>query len=139
MRMAIMGERYKVDARRAFEMGMVTEVVPKDKLLARATELANHIKEASPAATRAVVAGFWDVFTNAPYEKGKWYAQMYAQQARQIDGKEGILAWVERRTPAWPSLTTWSPPWDTVRITFEGRATDVATDVKKLRTPGTPG
>lgn len=139
MRMAAMGENYKIDARRALEFGMVTEVVPKDRLLARATELANYIKEASPAATRAAVAGFWDVFTCAPLDKGRWYAQMYSQQARHMDGKEGALAWLEGRAPVWPSLTSWSPPWTPIRISFVGRQTDVGTDVKEVRTPGTPG
>lgn len=139
LRMAIMGERYKVDAKRAFETGMVTEIVPKAKLLGRAVEIAGYIKEASPAATRAVVGGFWDVFTTAPYTKQLWYGQIFSQQARKMDGQEGVLSWVENRAPVWPSATTWSPPWEPVRITFKGRSADVSVDVKSLRQPGTPG
>ena len=139
LRMAIMGDRFKVDAQRAYEVGMATEVTPKDKLLTRATEIALQIADASPAATRAVVAGFWDVFTRTPYSKALWFAQIFAQQARRIDGKEGTLAHVEGRNPEWPSRTTWSPPWTPHRINFEGRSEDVGSDVKELRRPGTPG
>ena len=52
LRMAYMGKRYRVDAERAFQIGMVTEVVPRANLLDRATDIANKIAEASAAATQ---------------------------------------------------------------------------------------
>ena len=106
LRMAYLGEKFKLGAQRACELGMVTEVVPANKLMARATELEELIERNSPAATRGAVAGFWDAYAVIPYDKGKWYAHVYDQQARYIDGREGAAAWVEGREPVWSSLTT---------------------------------
>jgi enoyl-CoA hydratase/carnithine racemase len=115
LRMAYMGNRYRVDPQRALQMGMVTEVVPRASLLDRATEIANAIAEASAAATQGVVATFWDTW-NLPYDSARFFGQIYGQQARTIDGQEGALAWTDGRSPNWPSETTWSPPWPPLKM-----------------------
>lgn len=119
LRMAYLGATYKVSAQRAYQLGMVTEVVPRGQLMSRATQLAGMIKDASPAAVRAVVACYWKTVSK-PYKEARLIAPLDAQQARTMDGKEGYLAWVEGRTPAWPSATTfpWPPPWPPVTVRF---------------------
>lgn len=119
LRMAYMGSAYKVSAQRAYELGMVMEVVPRGQLMHRATQLAEMIKEASPAAVRGVVAVYWKTVSK-PYKEARLIAPLDAQQARTMDGKEGYLAWVEKRTPVWPStsLFPWPPPWPPVTIRY---------------------
>lgn len=112
LRMAYMGAKYKVKADRAFQLGMVAEVVPAGRLMERAADLADMIKDASPAAVRAVVAAYWRTISK-PYDEARMIAPLDAQQARTIDGKEGHIAWDEGRAPVWPSSTTfpWPPAW----------------------------
>lgn len=101
LRIAFMGKRYRVDAERALQLGIVTEIVPRDQLLERATELAGHVKEASPAALQAIVAAFWDT-VSLPYDQARYWGQAYALQVRNMaDGREGPIAWAEGRAPVW--------------------------------------
>jgi len=53
MRMTLMGSKERVDARRAAELGIVTEVVPGPSLAGRAREIAGLIASNSTAAVRA--------------------------------------------------------------------------------------
>ena len=112
LRMAYMGAKYKVTAQRAYQLGMANEVAPKAQLMTRVAQLASYITEASPAAVRAVVAGYWRTVSK-PYQETLHIAPLDAQQARTMDGKEGYLAWDEGRKPVWPSTTLfpWPPAW----------------------------
>ena len=115
LRMAYAGGRFKVGADQAFQVGMATEVVADDKLLARATELAKQMADASPAAIQALVAGYWDT-VDMPYGQARFIAKLFGQQARQMDGQEGHTALLEGRKPSWPSDKEWGLPWPAVRL-----------------------
>lgn len=52
LRMALMGKHERMSAQRAYELGLVTEVVPADKLMQRAWEIAGVICRNSPLAVR---------------------------------------------------------------------------------------
>lgn len=119
LRLAYQGDAFRIGADRAYQLGLATEVTPNGKLHERAAELAGYIGEASPAAVRALIAGYWDS-VNLPYGQARLIAPLFGQQARTMDAKEGHAAAVEGREPVWPSLTSWSPPWPPFRLPTSG-------------------
>src|SRR5690606_32100016 len=52
LRMAIMGKHERMSAQRAYDLGMITEVVPHEKLLERAREIAAILDSNAPLAVR---------------------------------------------------------------------------------------
>lgn len=54
LRMAFMGNKERLDAQRAYQLGIVTEIVAHDKLMDRATEIALAICEQGPLAIAAI-------------------------------------------------------------------------------------
>jgi enoyl-CoA hydratase/carnithine racemase len=59
MRLSLMGNYERLSARRAYEIGMVTEVVPADELEARARELAAIIASQPKLAIEGTVRAIW--------------------------------------------------------------------------------
>ena len=59
MRLALAGSSYRLSAARAYDVGLVAEVVDEDQLLARATELARVIGSASSEQNAAAKAALW--------------------------------------------------------------------------------
>ena len=55
--MTLCGEKYRMPAERAYQLGLVDELVPPDKLMETADEIAHQIAANSPAAVHAVDAG----------------------------------------------------------------------------------
>lgn len=100
-RMALMGRAERVSSQRAYELGLVTEVVPDDQLVPRALELAQKIAANSPAATvatrRALRRLSFDQFW--PFLELAWQDVMdhWAHE----DSREGPAAFAEKRTPVW--------------------------------------
>ncbi len=97
MQMILTGEA--VDAETARAIGLVTEVHPTESLLGRAKELAHMLGARAPL---AFVAGRdavlrsteTDLLNGIDYEK-KLYAVCMASE----DGREGLLAYAEKRDP----------------------------------------
>jgi len=88
-----------VSATEALEYGMVLEVVPADELLSRATEVARSFAANAPLAVRLAKRGIYKA-QDLPFEASfdhVNFSQVYLQQT--ADHKEGIRAFVERRTP----------------------------------------
>jgi enoyl-CoA hydratase/carnithine racemase len=52
LRMALMGRQERMSARRAYELGMVSEVVPHEHLMERAREIAALVNRNAPLAVR---------------------------------------------------------------------------------------
>ncbi len=104
LRMALLGSRERVSAARAFELGLVGEVVPKERLVDRALELAALIAEGSPAAIATTKQALWeslDVGMRDALEIGQ---RAIASHRGHPDGHEGALAFREKRKPAWQPL-----------------------------------
>ena len=97
MQMILSGE--PVDAQTAAKIGLVTEVLEQDKLMARAMELARTLGSRAPL---AFVAGRdavlrstdMDLLSGIDYEK-KLYAICMASE----DGREGLTAYDQKRDP----------------------------------------
>jgi enoyl-CoA hydratase/carnithine racemase len=101
MRMALMGrhERMKVD--RAYQLGLVSEVVEHDKLMERAREIAATVNRNAPLAVRgtrlAIRKGL-----DLPLNEAEILAEAFRERVvRTDDAKEGPLAFVEKREPQW--------------------------------------
>jgi methylglutaconyl-CoA hydratase len=88
-------------AEEAHEMGLITEVVPPEQLMARANELAAQLMENSPASlrtTKALLSGY----TREQLDRQLKSAIRENAASRQTaDFKEGITAFLEKRKPRW--------------------------------------
>ncbi len=60
LRMVLLGNDERMSARRAHEIGFVSEVVPRDRLRERARELAAKIAAKPPAAIQGSVKAIWE-------------------------------------------------------------------------------
>ncbi len=101
-RMVMLGKAERVSAERALAIGLVSEVVPPERLLARAQELAAAICESSPNAVFWSRHAIWeslDTGLGAALEMG-WDVVHQFPRAYP-DAKEGARAYVEKRKPAW--------------------------------------
>jgi len=101
LRMALLGSRERMTAQRAYEVGLVTEVVPHERLLGRARELAELILTNAPLAVwgtkMAILQGL-----GLPIPQAEEIAAGYLEVVEQSeDHHEGPRSFVERRQPAW--------------------------------------
>jgi len=89
------------DAAEAHRYGLVNEIVPQDRLLARARELAAQILESSPSSVRAtkkLINGF------IAKQLDQQIADAIEDNARirtTDDFREGLSAFLEKRKPVW--------------------------------------
>ncbi len=101
MRMAIMGKHERMPAPRAYELGLVSEVVPHDDLVARALEIAAVVNRNAPLAVRgtrlAIRRGL-----DLPMHDAEVMAETFRERVvRTDDAKEGPQAFMEKRPPEW--------------------------------------
>ncbi|SOD72113.1 enoyl-CoA hydratase/carnithine racemase [Jatrophihabitans sp. GAS493] len=100
-RLALLGRSERWSAEHALAVGLVTEVVPPERLVERAMELANVIAANSPAAvaaTRHALRSVQRRLLHDELEQG-WIAVQ--QHWTHPDCVEGPTAFAERRPPAW--------------------------------------
>jgi len=101
MRMALMGRHERMSAQRAYELGLVSEVVEHDRLIERARELAARVNRNAPLAVRgtrlAIRRGL-----DLPMHEAEIMAEAFRERVvRTDDAKEGPRAFVEKRDPVW--------------------------------------
>lgn len=101
MRMALLGAKERMSAERALAVGLVTEVVPHEKLMERARELAGMICENSPLAVWGTKMGILRGL-GLPIEQAEEISVAYLEVVEQTeDHDEGPRAFMEKRKPAW--------------------------------------
>jgi len=101
LRMALLGNQEKMSAQRAYEVGLVTEVVPHDQLMPRARELAEKLCQNAPLAVWGTKMGILRGL-GLPIEQAEEIAAGYLEVVEQSDDhKEGPRAFVEKRKPVW--------------------------------------
>jgi len=101
LRMALLGSQEKMSAQRAYEVGLVTEVVPHARLLARARELAESLCKNAPLAVWGTKMGILRGL-GLPIEQAEEIAAGYLEVVEQSeDHKEGPRSFVEKRKPVW--------------------------------------
>ena len=89
-----------VDAEEALRIGLINEVVPHDRLLARAEEIARHIVKMPPVAVRMMkefVVRFGDLPTDQAWHVQNIINNLLIQVT--TDGEEGRRAFNEKRPP----------------------------------------
>lgn len=101
LRMALLGSRERMSAQRAYEVGLVTEVVPHAKLMDRARELAAMICTNAPLAVWGTKMGILQGL-DLPVAQAEEIAAGYLEVNEQSeDYKEGPRSFVEKRKPDW--------------------------------------
>src|SRR5215510_6884347 len=101
LRMALLGSRERMTAQRAYEVGLVTEVVPHEKLMDRARELAAMLCTNAPLAVWGTKMGILQGL-GLPIGQAEEIAAGYLEVVEQSeDHAEGPRAFMEKRQPAW--------------------------------------
>jgi enoyl-CoA hydratase/carnithine racemase len=101
MRVALIGRHERMSARRAYELGLVSEVVRPDRLLDRARELAGAVNRNAPLAVRGTRLAIRRGLDLPMYEAEVMAETFRERVVRTDDAKEGPLAFVEKRAPEW--------------------------------------
>ncbi|WP_421707221.1 crotonase/enoyl-CoA hydratase family protein [Algihabitans sp.] len=84
---------------RAYEMGLVNWVVPHDRLLPSAFELAERIVRHSPLAASRIIAAVTRGLNTTIAEGLEIEREQFARMAATCDIQEGLEAWIARRAP----------------------------------------
>src|SRR5260370_37325145 len=78
MRIALFGLDERMSAERALQIGLVSEVVPREALFKRADVLATRLAEKPPLAVQATVKAVWDSLSMSP-EAARQVPLLYPQ------------------------------------------------------------
>jgi methylglutaconyl-CoA hydratase len=91
----------RIDARRAADLGLINEVVPKNKLEERVSELIDQFLASGPEA----IANCKELILNVPRmsldDVKEYTARMIANLRVSEEGQEGMSAFLEKRKPRW--------------------------------------
>ena len=101
MRIALMGPHERIDAQRAYELGIVTEVVRDKPLLDRAKEIAETMLRNSPAAMMAAKAILWNALEHGYTAAQEGQSTIGRTLSGHHDQIEGPKAFAEKRKPNW--------------------------------------
>ncbi|HEY1446063.1 MAG TPA: enoyl-CoA hydratase/isomerase family protein [Acidimicrobiales bacterium] len=105
MRMALLGRHERIDAARAFSLGMVSQVVdPPEALRDEAQALAEKIAQNSPAAMAATKRALWGALESGLTDACKAGATELVSMWGHPDQEEGPRAFAEKRAPNWQPL-----------------------------------
>jgi enoyl-CoA hydratase len=88
-------------AERAYQLGMVNQVVPEDEVMSAAKALAERVMKAAPIAVQASRGVAVRAFTED--DGALWQASFdaFSRNAKTEDFREGPLAFIEKREPRW--------------------------------------
>jgi len=101
-RMALIGRYERIDAHRAMELGILSEVVPTvEGLRPRAQDMAETIAKNSPAAMAATKRALWGALELGLTDACRAGAQELVGMWGHPDQTEGPRAFAEKRDPVW--------------------------------------
>lgn len=105
MRMALMGAGERLSAQRAYELGLLTEVVTDKPLMDRAREIAGIMLNNSPEAMRISKKALWSALEHGLTGAQKTVAEVTRELSGHPDQIEGPRAFAEKRKPNWQDPT----------------------------------
>jgi enoyl-CoA hydratase/carnithine racemase len=109
-RMALSGKGERISSHRAYQLGIVSEVVADDQLRAAAGRLAAAVAANSPTAMRASKRALWHSLEVGLSEARREAAEEIWQLRNHADHAEGVRAWREHRPPSWQPLSILEAP-----------------------------
>ncbi|MDA8045559.1 MAG: enoyl-CoA hydratase/isomerase family protein [Actinomycetota bacterium] len=105
MRMAFVGRYERIDAHRALELGMISQIVdPPERLRAEAQALAEKIARNSPAAMAATKRALWGALEMGLTDACRAGAHELTSMWGHPDQAEGPAAFAEKREAVWQEL-----------------------------------
>jgi enoyl-CoA hydratase/carnithine racemase len=104
-RLALLGGSERMTAQQALAVGLVGEVLPKERVLPRARELAAKIAEHSPTALARSKQSIWESLDRGLHDGLTRAWNIIRAHNRHPDGAEGPRAFVEKRKPRWAAYT----------------------------------
>src|SRR5215510_1811978 len=90
-----------IPAQRAYEMGFLNAIVPRDELLDKAYEFAHRITANAPLAVQATKKSVWEGLGMSLRDAYKNESQLSSEIFQTEDAKEGPKAFREKRKPNW--------------------------------------
>jgi enoyl-CoA hydratase/carnithine racemase len=106
MRMAMVGRHERISAQRAYELGMISEIVePPGRLREAAQELGEKIARNSPAAMAATKRALWGALEHGLTDACRAGARELVSMWGHPDQEEGPRAFAEKREPDWQPLS----------------------------------
>lgn len=110
MRMAFVGRHERMDAARAFELGMISQIVdPPERLRDAAQELAEKIAKNSPAAMAATKRALWGALETGLTDACRAGADELVGMWGHPDQEEGPRAFAEKRDADWAPIERGRP------------------------------
>lgn len=101
LRMSLQGRDFRLSAERAYQLGLVDELVPQGQALSKAKEIAASIAKNSPQAVTLTQQAIWNSLEMG-YEASLHYAwSLIRLHWAHPDFVEGPRAFVEKREPKW--------------------------------------
>jgi 2-(1,2-epoxy-1,2-dihydrophenyl)acetyl-CoA isomerase len=88
-----------LSAQEALQWGLVTEVLPDDRVAARADELATQMASTARGSNGAVKALMLSTFSSGLEEQMEFEGRVIADRAESADGREGVDAFMAKRKP----------------------------------------
>lgn len=104
VRLALAGRHERIPAERAYQLGILSEVVAPDHLRARAQELAQTVARNSPTAMALTKHALWAALETGLTDACRSGAQGLAGMWGHPDQREGPAAFAQQRTPEWQPL-----------------------------------
>jgi enoyl-CoA hydratase/carnithine racemase len=102
LRMALVGRHERMPAQRAYEIGLISEIVdPPERLHEAAQELAEKIARNSPAAMRATKRALWQAMELGLTDACRAGAKELVGLWGHPDQTEGPAAFADKREPRW--------------------------------------
>lgn len=100
-RMALSGRGERISARRAYELGIVSDVVPANRLREAAGQLATAVATNSPTAMRATKKALWHSLEVGLSAARDAAAEEIWRLRNHPDHAEGVRAWRAKRPACW--------------------------------------
>lgn len=103
-RMALSGKGERISAQRAYQLGIVSQVVAQDELMTAAERLASAVATNSPTAMRATKKALWRSLDVGLSEAKREASDEIWRLRNHPDHAEGVQAWREKRPAHWQPL-----------------------------------